>query len=179
MSFPKAPKVKEIPREITNLFIIKRDPITPGEPVPVDPKINFDMSIFDWGNDKDFFDEPEIKTLIGAIVEIKPYFLDCENVVDRNAQNMCTESKIIQWVQEHAHYPRSIVETGISGTVYVSFVIDEFGQVSKTKIERSVHPRLDKEAIKAVETLPQMIPGKQQGQAVRVIYNIPVRFTLK
>lgn len=180
VSFPKAPKVENKAPEVTTEFVIKKDPSKTGEEKkPVDPKINFDMSIFDWGNEGDFDDEPEIKTLIGAVVEIKPYYEDCENILDREAQALCSERKIIQWVQQHAKYPRVIVDTGIQGTVYVSFVIDEFGKVTKTKVERGVHDKLDREAIKAVESLPQMIPGQQQGKAVRVIYNIPVSFTLK
>jgi protein TonB len=181
VSFPKAPKVEHKVREVTTEFIIKKDPSKTGdEKKPADPTINFDMSIFDWGNmGDDDDDEPEIKTMIGAVVEIKPYFEECENILDRDAQALCSERKIIQWVKQHANYPRSMVETGIQGTVYVSFVIDEYGKVTKANVERGVHSKLDREAIKAVESLPQMIPGKQQGLPVRVIYNIPVSFTLK
>ena len=39
---------------------------------------------------------------------------------------------------------------------------------------RGPHARLEKEAIRVVNLLPKMIPGKQRGRPVGVKYTLPV-----
>lgn len=47
------------------------------------------------------------------------------------------------------------------------------------KVAKSVDPVLDREAMRVVESMPEWIPGKQNGECVRVKYSVPVVFRLK
>jgi protein SCO1/2 len=64
------------------------------------------------------------------------------------------------------------------GRVYVSFIIGVDGRVIMVQ-PRGPDKNLEKEARRIIENLPQMIPGKQRGKAVRVPYSIPITFKLQ
>ena len=79
---------------------------------------------------------------------------------------------------QNIKYPQDAKDKGIQGTVYVSFVVEKDGSVSHVKILRGVSKSLDSEAMRVVKTMPNWKPGKQRGKAVRVQYNLPIKFTL-
>ncbi|MDC0029444.1 energy transducer TonB, partial [bacterium] len=64
------------------------------------------------------------------------------------------------------------------GKVYISFIVDKQGSVTNVKIVRGVDKNLDAEALRVVSLLPKYKPGKQRGKAVRVMFTIPINFTL-
>lgn len=64
----------------------------------------------------------------------------------------------------------------VQGRVIVSFVVERDGSLTDIHTVRSVDPALDREAEKVVSKMPRWTPGVQNGQRVRVRYNIPVTF---
>lgn len=75
-------------------------------------------------------------------------------------------------------YPEGAKEKGISGTVYITFVVNEQGKVVDAKIARGVDASLDKEALRVVKQLKTWTPGKMNGEAVKVSYTVPIKFAL-
>lgn len=75
-------------------------------------------------------------------------------------------------------YPKEAKEKGISGKVYVTFVVNEQGKVSDAKIARGVDPLLDKEALRVITELKTWKPGRENGKAVKVSYTAPISFAL-
>lgn len=61
----------------------------------------------------------------------------------------------------------------------ISFVVENDGSISHVKVTKSVDPILDREAMRVVESMPEWIPGKQNGECVRVKYSVPVVFRLE
>ena len=77
-------------------------------------------------------------------------------------------------------YPPKAKENGISGTVYVSFTIDENGNVSNVKVLRGIGGGCDEEAVRIIKlSSGKWKPGKQNGKAVKVLYTMPIYFSLK
>lgn len=76
-------------------------------------------------------------------------------------------------------YPVEAQENGIVGKVFVSFVINEKGDISNIRIAKGVHPLLDQEAIRAVSQMGRWKPGVHDGKPVRVSYTIPITFDIK
>ncbi|MCA1744929.1 MAG: energy transducer TonB, partial [Bacteroidales bacterium] len=74
--------------------------------------------------------------------------------------------------------PDNAQKRAIEGRVYVKFQIDTEGQVGNVEILRSVHPDLDKEALRVVNRMPDWKPGKRKGLPVRVSYTVPLAFKL-
>ena len=62
--------------------------------------------------------------------------------------------------------------------IMVQFKIDPTGKVTDVRA-RAPHPRLEREAISVVQSLPNMIPGKQRGKAVAVLYSLPIIFDVQ
>ena len=88
-------------------------------------------------------------------------------------------SALMKFLNENIHYPVVAQENGVQGRVVVSFVVERDGHITDVQIARSVDPSLDKEAQRVVKSMPKWIPGKQNGSAVRVKFNVPVSFRLQ
>ena len=85
---------------------------------------------------------------------------------------------LMKYIQKNVKYPPIAKEYNITGKVYVSFIVDKSGSVTNVKIVRGVDRNLDSEALRVVKSLPKYKPGKQRGKAVRVMFTIPINFTL-
>ena len=85
---------------------------------------------------------------------------------------------LMKFIQKNVRYPAIAKEYNITGKVYVSFIVDKQGKVTNVKIVRGVDKNLDAEALRVVSLLPKYKPGKQRGKAVRVMFTIPINFTL-
>ncbi len=85
---------------------------------------------------------------------------------------------ITAYLSQNLQYPKAASDAKIEGTVFVQFIIEKDGSVSNIKILRGIHPDCDAEVIRVVSEMPKWNPGKQRGQAVRVQFNLPVKFRL-
>ena len=88
------------------------------------------------------------------------------------------DAGLMKYIQKNVKYPPIAKEYNITGKVYVSFIVDKSGSVTDVKIVRGVDKSLDAEAVRVVKSLPKYKPGKQRGKAVRVMFTIPINFTL-
>ena len=88
-------------------------------------------------------------------------------------------AELMKWLSSHVQYPAIAIESCIQGTVIVAFIVEPDGSVSNAKLVRSVDPCIDQEALRVVRQMPKWKPGKQNGAAVRVKYNVPVIFKLQ
>jgi TonB family C-terminal domain len=80
---------------------------------------------------------------------------------------------------QHVKYPVEAMKNKIQGKVYVNFVVNKDGTVSRAKIARGVDPLLDAEALRVVSLLPKWEPGKEKGKPVDVSFTVPINFALK
>lgn len=88
-------------------------------------------------------------------------------------------SALMSYLSSNVKYPVVAQENGVQGRVVVSFVVERDGSITDVKVVRSVDPSLDREATRVVKSMPNWNPGKQNGSAVRVKYNVPVSFKLQ
>ena len=86
---------------------------------------------------------------------------------------------LINFLQENVKYPENAVKNNIEGRVFVQFIVDKTGQVCDAKVVRSVNEELDAEAIRVVNSMPNFIPGRQDGKAVSVFFTLPINFKLQ
>lgn len=85
----------------------------------------------------------------------------------------------LKYLRDNVKYPQMAKESGIQGTVYLTFVIEQDGAVSNVKILRGIGGGCDEEAIRVIKNMPKWSPGEQRGRAVRVQFNMQVKFTLQ
>lgn len=119
-------------------------------------------------------------TEIYTLVEEMPVYPGCEELESNESRSDCTYNEIINFIVEHTDYPAEAKRNDVEGTVYVRFIVDEFGFVGNVKVLRGVNQEygelLDQESIRVVQALPQLKPGIHRGEEIRVQYTLPIRF---
>ncbi|MDH3321630.1 MAG: energy transducer TonB [Flavobacteriaceae bacterium] len=113
-----------------------------------------------------------------AIIENVPVYPGCKGTNEEKKK--CMVDKITKHVNKKYN-------TGLAGDlglspgkkrVYVQFKIDKTGKVVDVRA-RGPHKRLEKEAIRVVDQLPDMTPGKQRGRPVGVKYTLPITLVVE
>ncbi|WP_343673396.1 energy transducer TonB [Chitinophaga sp.] len=90
------------------------------------------------------------------------------------------EEALLKFLHDNVNYPRVAQENEIQGIVSVQFVVDKQGNISDVKTIGAVKGGgLEEESIRVVKKMPKWKPGKQNGEAVSVQFNLPVRYTLQ
>ncbi len=108
----------------------------------------------------------EVENKVFDVVEVMPSFPG-------------GQSALMEYLRDAIKYPVVAQENGVQGRVIISFVVERDGSITDVQVARSVDPSLDKEAMRVVRGMPKWNPGKQNGAAVRVKYNLPVSFRLQ
>jgi TonB family protein len=86
--------------------------------------------------------------------------------------------KMMDYLSKNIKYPEAAKEKGISGRVFLSFVIEKDGAVSDVKVVKGIGKECDDEALRVVKAMPKWKPGLMKGKPVRVSYMLPIFFKL-
>ncbi|MFA5783064.1 MAG: energy transducer TonB, partial [Bacteroidales bacterium] len=89
------------------------------------------------------------------------------------------EEAMYKWLGDNIKYPQVAKETGITGTVIVTFVVERDGSITNVVLLKGIGGGCDEEALRVVKNMPRWKVGKQNGIPVRVQFNLPIRFTLE
>ncbi len=86
--------------------------------------------------------------------------------------------KLMKYVENNLVYPEEAYKKNIQGVVKVSFIVEKDGSVSSPTIISGIGYGCDEEALRVIASLPKFIPGKQNGNPVRVQYNVPIIYNI-
>ena len=89
------------------------------------------------------------------------------------------DAAMLDYIGKNVVYPAYAKANNITGRVILRFCVTEKGTVDRASVMVGVHPSLDEEALRVVNTLPAFKPGRQKGKEVPVWYMVPVTFSLK
>ena len=151
------------------------------------------------GQEKLAIEDAEIPTIQNAIHD-DPIF----DIVEEPAQYPGGQAALMQYLAQNIRYPKISAENGVQGRVIVQFVIEKDGSLSNFKIVKDAKPvsdgitvnaqgttaegndipkeaygALNIEALRVLRGMPNWIPAKQQGEAVRMKYTLPINFRLQ
>ncbi|MDR2840701.1 MAG: energy transducer TonB [Paludibacter sp.] len=87
------------------------------------------------------------------------------------------EDALIKFLVDNVKYPNP--DICVEGRVTARFVVEKDGSISNIEILRSLHPLLDKEAIRVIEMMPKFKPAMQDGEVVRCYFTLPVYFRIQ
>ena len=87
-------------------------------------------------------------------------------------------SEMMTYLSGNIKYPEEAKEKGISGRVFLSFVVEKDGAVSNVKVAKGIGKECDDEAVRVVKAMPKWKPGLMKGKPVRVSYMLPIFFKL-
>jgi TonB family protein len=88
------------------------------------------------------------------------------------------EAELFKYIEKNVTYPASAKAKKEQGKVYIQFIIDTEGNITKVVVMRGASPALDKEATRVISAMPKWKPGKQDGKVVNVSYILPIAFRL-
>ena len=175
--------VDDIPEEMVEITVQEKKPPPPPPPKKVvvlnvvedDIEVEEDIQI-----DVEADEETEMEEYVPIeeaeeVFEEAPIFI----VVEAMPVFPGGEEKLYEYLFNNMKYPVMAKESQISGTVYVTFVIEQDGSVTAARLLRGIGGGCDEEALRVVRSMPKWKPGKQRGKPVRVQYNLPVKFILE
>ena len=96
--------------------------------------------------------------------------------IDPSAEN---EEIIHKHIIKTFRYPTSAALQMIRGTVVLMIIINPEGVVGHVRILKSVDPILDAEAYRITKSIPNLIPETKEGNAINVLYEIPITFHIQ
>ena len=128
-------------------------------------------------NDIVVLEEPEDVPVPLAFIQNAPIYPGCEKAKNNKARKKCMSEKITRLIQRKFHGDDIALNYGLTGMqkIDVQFTIDNTGKVNNIKT-RAPHPKLENEAIRVINLIPEMTPGKQNNKNVGVIYTLPIKF---
>ncbi|UTN05826.1 energy transducer TonB [Flavobacterium bizetiae] len=157
---PPPPKIDQVKfvkgkARIKNAKLVK--------PVPINcPEIIYEESLSKRKDKiaKDSIVENEIY-FMGAAIETMPSF---PNGVDNFYQLFINEFK------------RPEETKNLNNRIIVSFVIEKDGSLSSFDFSKNTNPEIKTEITRALKTLPNWVPGTQNGKKTRTKYSMPIAF---
>ncbi len=126
----------------------------------------------------------DVDTTIYQVVEEMPRFPGCEGLdTTMQVKLQCAQQSLLNFVYQNVIYPVEARENGHEGTVVVTFVVEKDGTISNPKVVRDVEGGCGAEAVRVVNLMNEVgakwVPAKHQGKAVRLHFNLPVKFKLE
>ncbi|MFO7614745.1 MAG: energy transducer TonB [Bacteroidales bacterium] len=176
-------QMEEAPEEMVEITVQETKP-----PPPPPPKQVVQINIVE--DDIEVDDDIMINVEADQNTEMQEYIPvsieeedDSEGIIFMVVESMPEfpggEANLYKFLAENIKYPQMAKESGIQGRVFVTFVVERDGSVTDVRVIRGIGGGCDEEAIRVVKNMPKWTPGKQRGKAVRVQYNLPVKFTLQ
>ena len=170
----------DIEEEIIPITEMNNPPPPPPPPPPPAPEIEIVEDDVEIEEEVEIMDvEADQETIIEEVIEEEeeagPDFF---TIVEDMPNYPGGDAALLGYINKSVEYPPIAKENGITGVVYVSYIVDKTGNVTDVKVVRGADPFLDKEAVRVVKTIKGYKPGKQRGKPVPVQFTIPIRYVL-
>ncbi len=167
---PKAPEF--VPDKPNNF-----DEFDKSEPVKEKPMTETDHSKI-LGNLTPIIPEIPEDVPVAFIQEV-PVFPGCERYKMNDKRKKCMNEKLNRFIQKNFDV-QIAQELGLDGwnKILTQFKVNHKGEVEFMGA-RAPHPKLEEEAKRVIEKMPEMLPGKQGGRPVNVIFGLPINFQVK
>lgn len=85
-----------------------------------------------------------------------------------------------RFITKNLRYPESVMQGIVSGKVVVKFIVSGKGEISDVEVLKGIPacPECNEEAIRLVKSMPNWIPGKQNGKKVSSYVRLLLKFEL-
>jgi len=121
-------------------------------------------------------DNSDFNDILGVMIYAK------DSVNDHKYDNVPSfpggPSALKKYLQTETQWPANLLQADIIGVVLIQAFVETDGSLTKIKVVNSLHPDMDKEALRVVKSMPKWIPAVDlQGKPIRSLVDIPVRFS--
>lgn len=177
------PEIKPIVKVVLPDKIIKvEDEVEVIETVIESTEIDeSDAIIIDLDKDVVSVEEEEdvVEDVPFLVIENVPIFPGCTG--NNTELRACFSAQMSKFVSKrfNAELASDIgLQQGSIQRIFVLFKIDKNGNIVNIQA-RAPHKKLQQEAMRVINLLPKMTPGKQRGRAVGVKYGLPIVFKVE
>ncbi len=176
-----APEEVANSQQVTDLLIVEDDKIEEDKQVKENEDIRENeaqlgaLDITEGVNDLNKIEVRE-QVIAEPVVDDEPVSIA---MVEQKPSFPGGEAEMYRWLSSNIVYPPAASEEGVQGRVVVEFVVGKDGSITNVRVVRPRHPALDREALRIVQAMPKWIPGRNNGQPVKVTYTLPVTFRLQ
>jgi protein TonB len=87
--------------------------------------------------------------------------------------------ELIKFIKQNIKVPEYITKNNKGGKVFLKFIVNPDGSLSDIKVTLPMDgcKECGDEAVRVVKSMPNWTPGKQNGKAVPVSFNLPIKFS--
>ncbi len=172
---PKVAEIKFTEPEVTE------DPIEDKDlPPPVEDLTKANVGEDNVEGDMNNFEVPEDNSNNQVVEEVAPQVFQ---IVEQMPEFQGGEEALLKYLSKNIKYPEIARDANTQGTIFITFVVDENGRITSPQVLRGLNgpgaKECANEAMRVVSSMPAWKAGKQNGKAVRVQYNLPVKFTMR
>ena len=89
------------------------------------------------------------------------------------------DAALLKYLRENLKYPDNTKDRGVQGRLVIGFIVEKDGSLTDVKVLRPVDIDLDAEVLRLVKGMPKWIPGRHNGQRVRVRHLLPIHICLQ
>ncbi len=89
------------------------------------------------------------------------------------------DAALLKYLTDSVKYPELAKKHGVQGRVVIGFIVEKDGSLTDVKVLRPVDIDLDAEVLRLVKGMPKWIPGRHNGQRVRVRHLLPIHICLQ
>ena len=92
------------------------------------------------------------------------------------------QEKMYKYIYTVMKYPAEARQKGVSGIVSVEFMVDEKGVLSDFLVPNGTGSGCDEEAVRVISsmnTAHRWTPAKTNGQPVKAMFTLPIKFVLQ
>lgn len=97
-------------------------------------------------------------------------------IKSRDAGYLHGNYELLEYISRNIKYPAEARRLGYQGTVIVQVTIDKDNKAKNVKILKSIHPSLDNEALRIVNSINEWICALSNGKPYEKALAIPIRF---
>tara|TARA_R110002049_G_scaffold65035_1_gene170911 strand:+ start:30583 stop:31479 length:897 start_codon:yes stop_codon:yes gene_type:complete len=112
------------------------------------------------------------------IVETPPEFKNTPANLSTEEKRDYFQKEVQKLIEENFDVGQGNLTLSGKQKIQVQFKIDSLGFVNDIKT-RAPHPKLETEAKRVVQILPQFIPAKQTSKSIAVVYTLPIVFQVE
>ncbi len=172
---PKPPTTPEKPAETAPPKVDVVSGVVTDKPTDDNLKPN-DQAVVGIGDPKGKVDSTQHD--VPTVVVKKPEIV-ASTELPRIVEEMPELKDMYRIIGANLNYPEIAKENGTEGTVFVSFVVEKDGSVTDVKVLKGLGDGCTEEAVRVVKAMPKWKPGKNHGEPVRVLFNLPIKFRLQ
>ena len=177
---PTEPPKKKIAMIEHRSFVLTNDPDTDTMPRVQDLDNDVQIGLTTTVGDPFAFDAPPPGTgldTVATIVEAKPIPRE-ETLVHAEVMPEFPggQAAFMRFLSKNLRVPQNALEPGQKIKVIVRFVVGKEGEISDMQFLQTGEEVFEHEVLRVLRKMPKWNPGSQNGEKVRVYFNLPIIF---